>query len=79
MRTRGVKVLDPVSETNQVDWLVVSADECPDEEAERFVAATHFRVPHEPWGYDGAFVQAVSIRRTRRRVLFYQESGLQIG
>jgi len=79
MRTRGVKVLDPVSDTNQVDWLIVSIDECPDEETERYLTATHFRVPHEPWGSEGAFVDPVVVRRTRRRVFFYQESGLQLG
>lgn len=78
MRTRGVKVFDPVSELNQLDWLIVSVDECPDDEAERFVIATHFRVPHEPWGPDQAFVHPVAIRRTRRRILFCQESGLAL-
>lgn len=79
MRTRGMKVLDPVSEINQLDWLIISVDECPDEEAEQFFAAAHFRIPHEPWGPEGAFVQPVVVRRTRRRVLFYQESGLALG
>jgi len=76
MRTQGVKVLDPVLETSQLDWLVVSIGECPDEAAERRVARRHFRVPHGPWGPEMAFVQPVVIRRSRRRVLFCQKSGL---
>lgn len=76
MRTRGVKVLDPVSETVQVDWMVIPAEECPDEETERFLIATYFRVAHEPWGPERAFVRPVVVRRSRRRVFFSQESGL---
>ena len=34
MRTRGVKLLDPVLETVQIDWLVVPA-RCPGPEDER--------------------------------------------
>jgi len=79
MMTRGVKVHDPISDINQVDWLCISVGECPDEETERFLTATHFRVPHEPWGHAGAFVEPVVVRRTRRRILFRQKSGLAIG
>jgi hypothetical protein len=78
MRTRGVKVFDPIAETDQLDWLVVPVDECPNEDAERFVITTHFRVPHEPWGSEQAFVREVVVRRSRRRVLFFQESGLRL-
>ena len=76
MRTQGVKQLDPVAQTRQLDWLVLPAWECPDESAERRVAAVHFRVPHEPWGPEHAFVQQVTVRRSRRRVLFLQQSGM---
>jgi hypothetical protein len=76
MKTRGVKVFDAVLQTGQLDWLVVSAEECPNQAAERHVVSAHFRVPHAPWGPDRAFVQPVRIRRGRRRVLFRQESGI---
>jgi len=77
MRTRGVKLLDPVLETAQIDWLVVPAEECPSEEDEGRVISSHFRKPHEPWGHSGAFVGPVRVRRNRSRVLFCQESGLE--
>jgi hypothetical protein len=77
MRTRGVKLLDPVLETAQIDWLVVPADECAGKEDEGRVISSHFRKPHEPWGDSGAFVLPVRVRRTRSRVLFCQESGLE--
>jgi hypothetical protein len=77
MRTRGVKLLDPVLETAQVDWLVVPVEECRSEEDEGRLISSHFRKPHEPWGHSGAFVLPVRIRRSRSRVLFRQESGLQ--
>jgi hypothetical protein len=76
MRTRGVKLIDPVLETCQVEWLVLSAEECPDEISERRVVLTYFRVPHEPWGPGRAFVRPVEIRRSRYRVLFRQLSGV---
>ena len=75
MRTHGVKQLDPVAQTRQLDWLVLPARSCPDREAERRVAAVYFRVPHEPWGRERAFVHPVTVRRSRRRVLFVQQSG----
>ena len=46
------------------------------EEDEGRVISSHFRKPHEPWGHSGAFVLPVRIRRSRWRVLFWQESGL---
>jgi hypothetical protein len=76
MRTRGVKLLDPVVETVQIDWLVVPVKECSNEEDEGRLICSHFRRPHEPWGHSGAFVLPVLVRRSRRRVLFCQESGL---
>jgi hypothetical protein len=76
MRTQGVKLLDPVAETRQTDWMVLSTRECPDHTAEERVAALHFRRPHEPWGSERAFVQPVTVRRSSRRVLFIQDSGL---
>ncbi len=76
MRTQGFKLLDPGSETRQIDWLVLPAEQCPDATAEERIAALFFRVPHEPWGPEGAFVCPVTVRRSRRRVLFRQESGI---
>jgi hypothetical protein len=76
MRTRGVKLLDPVLETSQVDWLLLPAGECPAEEDEMRVISSQFRKPHEPWGHSGAFVLPVCVRRSRWCVLFCQESGL---
>jgi len=76
MKIRGMKVLDPVLETVQVDWLVVSVSECQDAAAEGRLVSTYFRRPHEPWGPERAFVMPVRVRRGRRRVLFCQESGL---
>lgn len=76
MRTQGMKVLDPVLEHGQIDWLIVPAQECPNQEAERRLAQAYFRVPHEPWGAERAFVLPVCVRRSRRRVLFVQQSGL---
>ena len=69
MRTRGVKLLDPVLENVQVDWLIVPADECRDAEEEGHVICQHFRRPHEPWWPTRAFVLPVTVRRSRRRVL----------
>ena len=54
MRTRGVKLLDPVLETAQIDWLVLPVEECRDEEDEGRVISSQFRKPHEPWGHSGA-------------------------
>ncbi len=76
MSIQGVKMTDPVLETGQLDWLVVSIRECPDEHTERRVVSAQFRVPHEPWGPQGAYVRPVRIRRNRHRVLFRQESGI---
>jgi hypothetical protein len=76
MRKQGVKVLDPVLETNQIDWLVVRREECPDEHSQRRIIQAHFRVPHEPWSLPGAFVHPVVVRRSRTWVLFCQESGV---
>ncbi len=78
MRTRGVKVMDTVLDTVQLDWLIVGSHECPDEAAEQRYVSTFFRVPHRPWGAAQAFVQPVVVRRSRRRVFFSQESGLHI-
>lgn len=75
MRTRGVKILDPILQHAQVDWLVVHVEECPDVEMERRFVAAHFRLPHQPWGADRTFVEPVQIQRSRRRVLFRQQSG----
>lgn len=76
MRTRGVRKLDLVSESMQLDWLVLPVSQCPDEETERQIMAAHFRVPHEPWVPNRAFVAPVAVHRSRRRVLFVQQSGL---
>jgi hypothetical protein len=78
MRNRGVKLLDPVLESFQIDWLVVPAEQCRNHEDEGRLISQHFRKPHEPWGNSRAFVMPVCIRRTRWRVLFCQESGLEL-
>lgn len=77
MRTRGVKLLDPVLDTFQIDWLLVPVDECRDAKDEGRLISAHFRKPHEPWGASRAFVMPVRVRRSRRRVLFLQQSGLE--
>ncbi|HUT14384.1 MAG TPA: hypothetical protein VMY42_28115 [Thermoguttaceae bacterium] len=76
MRTRGMKTCDPLLGSVQIDWLVVPVGECPDDDAEGRLIRTHFRKVHEPWEPAGAFVLPVRISRSRRRVLFRQESGL---
>ncbi len=75
MKTHGIKALDPLLENRQLDWRVVSAARCPDEAAERKILLTQFRLPHDPWAPSQAYVRPVEIRRSRRRVLFRQESG----
>jgi hypothetical protein len=77
MKTHGVKVLDRILQDNVLEWLVIPVRQCPDEEAERRVIRRHFRVAHEPWGAEQAYVLPVLVRRTRSRVLFRQMSGLQ--
>ena len=77
MRTRGVKLFDPMLDTIQIDWLVVPARECRDTRDESRLISSHFRKPHEPWGSSRAFVMPVRIRRSARRVLFSQQSGLE--
>jgi hypothetical protein len=76
VKSQGVKVLDRMLETAQVDWLVVSTRDCPDQTAEQRIIRTHFRVPHDAWTSPRAFVQPVTIRRGRNRVLFLQASGI---
>ena len=78
MKMRGMKLLDPLAWTSQVEWLVVRAEECPDQDAEHRIILSHFRKAHEPWSPVRAFVGPVRIRRSRRRVLFRQESGLAL-
>jgi hypothetical protein len=78
MRTSGMKLLDSILETAQIDWLIVPAEECRDVTTENHFIRAHFRRPHEPWGHLRAFVMPVCIRRSRRRVLFYQESGIEL-
>ena len=77
MTKRGVKLLDPALETVQIDWLIVPAQECPSTEEEQQFISCHFRTPHEPWGHSRAFVMPVRVHRSRRRVLFVQQSGLE--
>jgi hypothetical protein len=76
MRTQGVKLPDPVMELVQIEWLVLPVEDCRNAETERMIVTSHFRKPHEPWEPDRAFVLPVRIRRSRSRVLFCQESGL---
>ncbi len=75
MRKSGVKLLDDI---RQVDWLFVAAKSCPDPSTEQDLIARHFRIPHEPSGNDLTFVQEVRIRRSCRRILFHQESGVHL-
>ncbi|GAB4136995.1 hypothetical protein [Thermopirellula anaerolimosa] len=77
MRRSGTRILDPVLDHRQVEWRLVSAEECPDAETEADIIRRFFRTPHEPWGPHGAYVEPVEVRRTRRWVLFRQVSGLQ--
>jgi hypothetical protein len=77
MRKHGIKLLDSLLGTVQIDWIIVSSDECRDNASEDKFVRTHFRKPHEPWGNHGAFVMPVDIRRSRRRILFMQESGIK--
>jgi hypothetical protein len=77
MMTHGVKLLELVLETAQIDWLFVPADRCRDARDEERLICGRFRKPHEPWEPSGAFVMPVCIRRSRRRVLFSQMSGLR--
>jgi len=78
MRMHGMKLLDPLAWTLQLEWLVVPAGECPDQAAERRIIVLHFRKAHEEWSPVRAFVGPVRVRRSRRRVLFCQESGLSL-
>jgi hypothetical protein len=70
-------MLDPVLDTAQIDWLVLPVAKCPGPADEWNVISSHFRKPHEPWGPSRAFVLPVRVRRSRRRVLFWQQSGLE--
>jgi len=74
MVTKGVRLLELVLETTQIDWLFVPADRCRDARDEERLICGRFR---EPWEPSGAFVMPVCIRRSRRRVLFSQMSGLR--
>jgi len=77
MKKQGVKLLDPLQEYAQIDWLVVSSQDCRNAQDEGRWISQHFRKPHEPWGHSQAFVSPVDIRRSRNRVLFLQRSGLK--
>jgi hypothetical protein len=77
MRNSGVKSLDPVMETAQIDWLIVPIEECRDTGAEERLISSYFRKPHEACWPNRAFVMPVCIRRSRSRVLFSQQSGLE--
>jgi len=76
MRKSGVKCLDDI---RQIDWLVVSKEQCPDQSTQERLIACYFRIPHQSSGNDLTFVQEVTIRHSRRRILFYQESGVHLG
>ncbi len=76
MRKSGVKRLNDI---RQIDWLIVPADQCLNPSAQQRLIACHFRIPHDPWGNDLSFVREVRIRRSRRRILFRQESGVHLG
>jgi hypothetical protein len=78
MRKQGVKVLDRAGETQQIEWLVVHVGECPDAVCEQRVAARYFKIPHDAWTGPRAFAEPVEVRRSRRRVLFRQYSGVTL-
>lgn len=78
MKTQGIKELDARLQDQQLDWLVVPVRECPDAQAESHWVNRFFRIPHEPYGSNRSFVRPVCVRRTQRRVLFLQESGVNI-
>jgi len=78
MISRGIKMLDRMTETCQLLWLLVPARKCPDESAERRLIRMYFPTPHGIWNSPRAFVEAVVIRRTRRRILFCQRSGVML-
>ncbi len=73
MRKFGTKQLDDI---RQIDWLIVPSNRCSSQSMVENLIACHFRIPHEPSGNDQTFVQEVVIRRSRRRILFRQESGV---
>ena len=75
MRYQGIRVLDK-AETQQLVWLLFSAVDCPDSSSERHVEDAYFLVPHALWTWPPAFADQVSIRRTRRRILFRQRAGI---
>jgi hypothetical protein len=76
MRNQGIQFQDQVLQLRQVHWLFVNRRECPDEPSERRIIHAFFRVAHEPWSQPAAFVCPVQVRRSRRRILFRQESGI---
>jgi hypothetical protein len=78
MQTQGIKFQDRVLQTSQTHWLLIRRSECPDEQSERRIILAFFRVAHEPWSHPAAFVRPVQVRRSRRRVLFRQESGISL-
>ena len=68
MRTRGVKLLDPLIETFQIDWLLLPVAECPREEDEIRVISSQFRKPHKPWGHSsGSESRPVCVRRSSQQ------------
>ena len=78
MKRHGTKILDPGSETLQLEWLVVSTDKCPNAAAEEHMARAYFRQPHEAWAPQRAFVAPVTVRHSRRKKLFCQLSGVDL-
>ena len=72
---RGMKISDHVLGHSQIDWVCVKTMDCPNDETENQMIRSYFRPTREPSGNDYGFVEPVVILRTRRRVLFYQQSG----
>ncbi len=75
MQKSGIRQLDDI---RQIDWLIVATERCPDQSALNNLIACYFRIPHEPSGNDLTFVHEVRIHRSRRRILFRQESGVHL-
>ena len=77
MRNSGVKLLDPVLETAQIDWMIVPVEECRDAKDEERVIFRYFRKPHDACSPHRALtVMPVSSAAAAAGVLFSQQSGL---
>ena len=74
---QGIKVLDRVLETSQIDWLVIRREECPDENAERPGRRGPLPCAARAVEHASGLRRPGANRRSRNRVLFCQESGVR--